>query len=306
MSRAVRFGEYGGVDVLHVDDVERPEPGPGQVLVQVRAAGINPGEAGIREGRLHSLWPATFPSGQGSDLAGVVTDRAPDVADYGPGDEVIGFTDDRASQAEYVAVDARNLTARPAGVPWEVAGALFVAGTTAYACVRAVKVTRGDLVVVAGAAGGVGTLAAQLARNAGATVVGLAGPAHHDWLGEHGIVPVVHGEGVADRLLATAGRAPDAFIDTHGGGYVRLAIELGVRADRINTTIDFEDARRYGTSAEGSSAAADARVLAELAAQLDTGDLDLPIARAYPLEEVRDAYRDLAGGHTLGKIVLIP
>ena len=138
MPKAVRFEEYGGVDVLSVVEVPMPEPGPGQVLVRVKAAGINPGEAKIRDGLLHAQWPATFPSGQGSDLAGIVARPGPGVTGFAEGDEVIGFTDDRASQAEYVLVDAGHLTARPAGVPWEVAGALFVAGATAYATVAAV------------------------------------------------------------------------------------------------------------------------------------------------------------------------
>ncbi len=143
MSRAVRYDEYGGVDVLNVVDVADPVPGPGELLVRVRAAGINPGESKIREGLLHERWPATFPSGQGSDLAGVVEAVGAGVDGFGPGDDVIGFTDDRASQAELVVIDAAHATAKPAGVPWEVAGALFVAGATAYAASRAVNPARG-------------------------------------------------------------------------------------------------------------------------------------------------------------------
>src|SRR6202034_3947349 len=190
--KAVRFDEYGDIDVLKVVDVPTPVPGPGQVLVQLKAAGINPGEAKIREGLLHSLWPPTFPSGQGSDLAGVVAETGPGVTGFSAGDEVIGWTDNRASQAEYVLVEAGHLTAKPAGVPWEEAGALFVAGVTAYAAVRAVALTPGDTVVVAGAAGGVGTIAVQLARRAGATVIGLAGPGKHAWLGAHRAMPGRH------------------------------------------------------------------------------------------------------------------
>ena len=107
--KAVRFDEYGGVDVLKVVDVPAPTPGPGQVLVQVKAAGVNPGEAKIREGMLHSRWPATFPSGQGSDLAGVVAGTGAGVTGFSARDEVIGYTDNRASQAEYVLVEAANL-----------------------------------------------------------------------------------------------------------------------------------------------------------------------------------------------------
>ncbi len=108
MPKAVRFENYGGIDVLRVEDVARPVPGEGQVLVQVKAAGINPGEAKIREGLLHSRWPATFPSGQGSDLAGVVAETGPGVTGFSAGDEVIGWTDNRASQAEYVVVRSRE------------------------------------------------------------------------------------------------------------------------------------------------------------------------------------------------------
>src|SRR5487761_1196129 len=146
--KAVRFEEYGGVDVLTVADVPVPEPGPGQALVRVRAAGINPGEAKIREGLLHAQWPATFPSGQGSDLAGVVERVGSGVTEVAEGDEVIGWVDDRSAQAEYAVVDADNLTSKPAGVPWQVAGALGVAGFTAWAAVRAVSVETGDTVAV--------------------------------------------------------------------------------------------------------------------------------------------------------------
>ena len=126
--KAVKFDEYGGIDVLQVMDVPRPVPGAGQVLVQVKAAGINPGEAKIREGLLDALWPATFPSGEGSDLAGIVAETGPGVTSFSAGDELIGWTDNRASQAEYVVVEEQHLTAKPGGVPWPVAGALFVAG----------------------------------------------------------------------------------------------------------------------------------------------------------------------------------
>src|SRR5690349_4792940 len=120
MPRAVRFDDYGGLDVLQVVDVERPVPERGELLVAVKAAGINPGEAKIREGRLRDRFPATFPSGEGSDLAGVVTEVGEGVEEFGPGDEVIGWTDNRASHAEFVVVGADHATRRPPQVPWEV------------------------------------------------------------------------------------------------------------------------------------------------------------------------------------------
>ena len=303
--KAVRFDHYGDVDVLDVVDVAVPQPGTGRVVVQLTAAGINPGEAKIREGLLHDRWPATFPSGQGSDLAGVISQVGEGVTTFAPGDEVIGYTDGRASQAEYVLVDAGHLTSRPAGVPWEVAGSLYVAGCTAYAAVRAVSLVPGDTVVVAGAAGGVGSIAVQLARLAGAEVVGLASEIQHDWLRSKGVIPVMYGGGVAERIRAVA-PSVDALIDTVGDGYVRLAIDLQVSPGRIDTIADFGAVAQFGVKADGNAAGASADVLAELARLVAAGQLEVPIAATFPLEEVRDAYRLLARGHTRGKIVLMP
>jgi NADPH:quinone reductase-like Zn-dependent oxidoreductase len=304
--KAVRFGEYGGVDVLTVADVPQPEPGAGQVLVKVKAAGINPGEAKIRDGSLHEMWPSTFPSGEGSDLAGVVERVGADATGVAVGDEVIGWVDTRSSHAEYAVVEAANLTPRPVGVPWEVAGALAIAGSTAWAAVEAVALKPKDIVVVSGAAGGVGSIAVQLARRAGATVVGLASESNRAWLEEHGVIGVTYGDGVADRIYAVAGSA-DAFIDTYGGDYIELAIQqLGVAPERIDTIARFDAVAKYGIKAEGSAAGLSAGNLGTLAGLIAKGELEVPIAATYPLSEVRQAYAELAAGHTRGKIVLIP
>jgi len=302
----VRFDEYGDIDVLKVVDVPRPVPGPGQVLVKVVAAGINPGEASIRKGLLDTVWPATFPSGEGSDLAGIVEEVGLNVTRFVVGDEVLGFVETRSSHADLAVADADNLVARPGGVPWDVAGSLFVVGTTAYAAVRAVGLVPGDKVVVSGAAGGVGSLAVQLAAHAGATVIGLASEEHHRWLAGHGVIPVVYGDGVAERIREASDGRIDALIDTFGGGYVEMAIGLGVPPERIDTIIDRAAAQEYGAKTDGSAAAANAGVLAELAELIAEGRLEIPIAKTYPLTEVREAYRDLEQRHTLGKIVLKP
>lgn len=305
-NRAVKFDRYGGVDVLNVVDVPRPVPGEGQVLVRVRAAGINPGEAAIREGKFAKQQPSSFPSGEGSDLAGTVEEVGKNVRRVKAGDEVIGFTNDRASHAEFVLVPEDHLTPRPANVSWEQAGALFVVGTTAYAAVKAIDLRPGDTVVVSGAAGGVGSLAVQLAKNAGAKVIGLASKAHHPWLYRNGVIPVSYDEGAAGRIRKVSGGKVDAFIDTHGEGYVDLAIELGVPPHRINTIIDFEAAKKYDARTDGNQAGAKTGVLAELAGLIASGKLEIPIAKVYHLDDVRDAYRELEKHHTHGKIVLVP
>jgi NADPH:quinone reductase-like Zn-dependent oxidoreductase len=306
MPCAVRFGKYGGIDVLEVVEVERPTPGPGKVLVRVKAEGINPGEASIRKGVFADRWPSTFPSGQGSDLAGIVEEVGPQVSNVAVGDEVIGFTNDRSSQAEFVLVESGNLVPRPANVPWKQAGALFVAGTTAYAAVRSVAVSPGDTVVISGAAGGVGSIAVQLARIAGAKVIGLSSDANHKWLADHGIIPVTYGAGVEDRIRAACGGKVDAFIDTFGGGYVELALKLGVGPTRIDTIIDFAAAAKYGVKTEGNHEAATADVLGQLAGLVAAGRLEILIAKVYPLADVREAYQELEQRHIRGKIVLEP
>ena len=303
--KAVKFEQYGGIDVLKIEEIARPVPAANEVLVKVKAAGINPGEASIREGKLEKMFHTTFPSGEGSDFAGIVEEAGTDVTGFAIGDEVIGFNHNRSSHAEYVVTDADHIVYRPANVSWEQGGALFVAGTTAWASVKAVSLKTGDTVVVSGAAGGVGSIAVQLANNEGAKVIGLAGESNHQWLKDHGIIPVAYGEGVAERIRAAADGKVDAFIDTYGQGYVELALRIGVPADRINTVIDFEAAAKFGVKSDGSQAASNITVLAELAGLIAAGKLDIPIAKTYPLDEVREAFTELEKRHTQGKIVLL-
>ena len=307
MPKAVRYEEFGGIDVLRVEEVERPVPGAGQVLVRVKAAGINPSEAVIRTGAVAQIFPSTFPSGQGSDLAGLIEEVGAGPGGFSPGDEVIGFTDNRASQAELVLVEAGDLTHKPEKVSWEAAGGLYVAGATAWGAVHAVQPKKGETVVISGAAGGVGSLAVQLARRTGATVIGLASDSNHEWLKSYGVIPVAYGDGVAVRIRAAASGGVDAFIDTHGDGYVELALALGVAAGRIDTIADYAAAAKHGVKTDGGAEAGPgATVLAELAGLIADGHLEVPIANVYPMAQVRDAYTELERRHTHGKIVLRP
>ena len=308
MSKAVQFDKYGGIEVLEVRDVPRPVPGTGEVLVEVRAAGINPSEGVIRSGALHHMFPATFPSGQGSDMAGVVVEVGPGVSGFAVGDEVVGFSMRRSSHAEYVTVPANQLTLRPAEVPWEVAGSLFVAGVTAYAAVRAVRLESGAAVAIAGAAGGVGSIAVQLARRAGATVLGIAGPSNDAWLAKHGAIPVNYGDNLPARLRAAAPSGHiDALLDFFGGGYVAMAVEdLKLPPDKVDTIADFDAVKRYGVQSKGGADAATAAVLAELADLVASGELEVPIAGVFALGDVREAFQQLELRHTHGKLVLRP
>ncbi|WP_067665431.1 NADP-dependent oxidoreductase [Nocardia miyunensis] len=306
MAQVVRFDRYGDVDVLDVVEAPDPVAGPGQVVVQVVAAGINPGEGKIRSGLLHEVFPATFPSGQGSDLAGRVVGIGEGVSGVAVGDEVLGFTNERASHATHVVVPVEQVAPKPAGLSWDVAGSLFVAGTTAFAAVRSVRPEAGDTIVVSGAAGGVGSLVVQLLRARDVTVIGIAGTGNHEWLRSLGVTPVTYGDGLADRIRATAPDGVDAFIDLYGPDYVELAIELGVQPDRIDTIADFAAVAKYGVKAEGNGAADTIDVVSELADQVVAGKLEVPVAAVYPLADVRAAFTELEHGHTHGKIVLHP
>jgi NADPH:quinone reductase len=306
MAKAVRFDKYGSVDVLYVADVEVPSAAAGEVVVRVQAAGMNPGEAAIREGYLDSVFPSTFPSGEGSDLAGLVTAVGDGVTEFSVGDEVLGWSERRSSHAEYVAVPADQLIRKAAGLSWPVAGAMYVVAVTAYAAVRAVSAGPGDTVVVSAAAGGVGTVVVQLLKIRGASVIGIASAANHAWLTAHGVTPVSYGDGLAGRLRAAAPDGIDAFIDLFGPDYVRLAVDLDVPRDRIETIIAFAAAQEYGIKAEGSSDASTTDVLAEMTDLVASGQIEIPIAASYSLDEVQQAYTELEQRHTRGKIVLIP
>jgi NADPH:quinone reductase-like Zn-dependent oxidoreductase len=306
MSRAVRFDEFGDVSVLEVVAVPTPRPGPDRVVVEVRAAAINPGETAIRRGVLEKVFPTKFPSGEGSDFSGVVVAVGERVNDFAPGDEVLGWSDERSSHATHVSVPTSHLVRKPAKLSWEVAGALYVAGMAAWASVQAVAPKAGEVVVVSGAAGGVGSIAVQLVRLRGATVVAIASPRNHEWLRKLGAIPVDHDSRTIDRVreAAPAGRV-DAWIDAFGGGYVDMAIQLGVPSKRINTIIDFEAVQKHGVQAEGTQSASSASSLAQLAQLVADGKVEVPIAARYRLDQVREAYDELEKRHTRGKIVLV-
>ena len=303
--KAVRYQEYGGPDVLEVVDVPDPSPGRGEVVVRVVAAGTNPGESAIRSGVMKEVFPADFPEGQGSDLAGVISSVGDGVEDVAVGDAVIGMSDSRNAHAEYALLSADQMTPKPEGLEWAVAGSLYVVGATAEVMMRAVRPEEGETVIVSGAAGGVGTLVTQLAMRAGARVIAVASEPNHEALRGWGAEPLSYGDGLEERIRSLAPDGVQALLDAYGGGYVELALGMGVPADRIETIIDYDAVQRHGVHGDGMSTLEDPRpVIARLAELLASGELELPIKGRFPLEQVSDAYREVENRHGLGKVVL--
>jgi NADPH:quinone reductase-like Zn-dependent oxidoreductase len=221
------------------------------------------------------------------------------------GDAVIGMSDSRNAHAEYVLLSADQMTPEPEGLDWAVAGSLYVVGATAEVMMRAVRPEEGETVVVSGAAGGVGTLVTQLAVRVGARVIAVASEPNHEALRGWGAEPVSYGDGLEERIRSLAPDGVQALLDAYGGGYVELALGMGVPADRIETIIDYDAVQRHGVRGDGMSTLEDPRpVVAKLADLLASGGLELPIKARFPLEQVSDAYREVENRHGLGKIEL--
>lgn len=303
--RAVRFEEYGDETVLQVQEVDDPQPGEGEVVVRVITAGTNPGEVGIRTGALASMFPATFPEGEGSDLAGRIVAVGAGVTDVAIGQSVIGFSDGRNAQAELALLPAARVVPKPDALDWDVAATLYVAGTTALALLQEVPIGAGDTVVVAGAAGGVGVFLTQLAVGTGATVLAIAGEANHEWLRAHGAEPVAYGEGLEERLRSAAPDGVTAFFDLFGDGYADVAVAIGVPAGRVATVADFGAGERLGVTVTGMSALHDpADGIRQLAAITSQGGFEVPIKARFPLDQVQEAYREVSRRSGLGKVIL--
>ena len=306
-ARAVLFDRYGDRDVLYVADVPMPTPAAGEVVVAVKAAGINPGEAKIRSGALRDSFPATFPSGEGSDLAGVVVAVGDGVDDFAVDDAVLGFSWSRSSHATHVAVPASRLIHKPAELSWEVAGSLYVVGCTAYAAVRAIDAKAGETVAVSAAAGGVGTVVVQLLALREARVLGIASPSNAEWLQSHGAVPrALRGRawpGVC-RRRRRMGSMPSSI--SSGPSTSSLPSTSASPATASRRSRSFAKAQELGVKSDGSGTASTPEVLSEMAGLVASGAIEIPIAATYPLDRVADAFEELERGHTRGKIVLIP
>ncbi|MFB7860430.1 NADP-dependent oxidoreductase [Streptomyces sp. NPDC056069] len=303
---AIVYEEFGGPEVLrHEAGVTVPLPGPGEVRVKVAAVGVNPVDWKRRYGWVEAFYPTTFPAVPGLEFAGTVDALGEGVAELGVGDEVFGWSRTGA-YAEYAIADV--VARKPAGLSWESAASIPVAGETAKRVLELLGVERGETLLLHGAAGAVGAVAAQLAVAAGVTVIGTASERNHAFLRELGVTPVTYGEGLGDRVRAAAPQGVDAVFDAAGHDTLPVSVELlGGETSRI-VTIAATDAAEHGIVFSGVTVeAATAREwLTGLAALAVDGRLRLDIADTLPLKEAARAQELSEAGHVRGKLVLLP
>ncbi|MFF1689008.1 MULTISPECIES: NADP-dependent oxidoreductase [unclassified Streptomyces] len=304
--KAISYSGYGGPEVLEYGEVRDPKVGPDSVLVKIRAAAVNPVDWQAREGYLAPALDAVFPVIPGWDVSGVVVQPGASVTEFATGDEVIGYVREdflsRGTFAEYVAAPVRTLARKPRNLSYEEAAGLPLAGLTAYQVLTgALAVQEGDVVLVHAAAGGVGSIAVQLARHFGARVIGTASERNHDFLRELGVEPVTYGEGLTERVRALAPEGLDAAFDTVGGEALKVSADLLAPGGRLASIADASVVDLGGRYVFVRPDAADLARLTDLAEQ---DVVTVHVDETFPLERTADAHRLSAEGRTRGKIVV--
>ncbi|MEU4761717.1 NADP-dependent oxidoreductase [Actinosynnema sp. NPDC023794] len=299
--KAVVLHRFGGPETLRLDEVERPEPGPGQVRLRVRAVGVNPYDAKIRSGAMEAVFSTPLPTILGLEVAGVVDAVGSDVTAWSVGDEVLGWSDTGA-YAEHAL--ATTVARKPEGLSWEHAVTLPVALETTDRVFGLLGVKSGETLLVHGAAGGVGTVAVQLGVLAGLRVVGTAGPANQEHVAALGATPTTYGEGLVERVRAVAPEGVDAVFDVAGKGALPASIDLRGGTDRIVTIADGPAAAELGVVFTHGPQRRSAERLAEVAALAARGELVTTVGRVFPLADAAEAHRAAAEGHGRGKLVL--
>lgn len=298
--RAVEYREHGDSSVLALAERTVPEPGRGQVRLAVRAAGVNPFDWKVRKGLFGPSMPDSFPAVPGSDVAGVVDAVGPDVTEFAVGDEVLGAAS--GSYAEVALASAKNLVAKPTELSWADAAALNTGVTTAYRALALLDLVDGEVLLINGAAGTVGSVAAQLAVSRGLTVIGTASHANHEYLRSLGVTPVLYGDGLLDQVDAIA--RIDAALDTAGHGALPDLIELTGGTERVVTIADGQAGELGVRFSAGRPDEQVPGALAEGAALAAAGKLTLPVT-TYPLAKAAKAQDESETGHVRGKLVLL-
>ncbi|GFE27194.1 NADP-dependent oxidoreductase [Streptomyces nigrescens] len=302
--RAIIYDTFGGAEVLRLGDTDKPVPGPGDVRVKVVTVGVNPLDYKRRYGWVEQFYPTTFPAVPGLEFAGVVDALGDGAGDeFAVGDEVFGWTRTGA-YAEYAL--AGDIVRKPAALSFEAAAALPVAGETAQRVLDLLGLTTGETLLLHGAAGAVGQVAVQLAVAGGATVVGTASPANHDFLRALGAVPVAYGAGLADRVRAVAPQGVDAVFDAAGQDALPVSIALrGGTTDRIVTIADMNAAEHGVPFSAGGTPSEQIRAgLAAHARLAVEGRLAVPVVETFPLADAAKAQELSEAGHVRGKLVI--
>jgi NADPH:quinone reductase-like Zn-dependent oxidoreductase len=305
--RAITQTQYGGPEVLGLAEVDEPTVGPDSVRVRVQAAGVNPVDFKIRQGHLKGAFPSYFPLVLGWDVCGVVEAAGPAVRGFAPGDEIVAYARkdylQHGAYAERMSIPQRCLAHKPKRIDARAAAGLPLAGLTAWqALTEGVELKKGQTVLVHAASGGVGSFAVQLARWLGARVIGTASEANHDYLRSFGAEPVTYGQGLEDRVRKLAPQGVDAVVDLVGGAALASSPGLLRPGGRLTSIIDPGTVQKLG--GRYVFVRPEATHLAKLAELVDEGQLQIEVARAYPLDQAADAHRLLETGHVRGKLVL--
>lgn len=296
---AARFSRFGGPEVLQIVELPDPHPGPGEIRIAVRAAGVNASDWKKRQGQLDPELPQLL----GYEAAGVVDELGDGVADVAVGDRVFGFASEEGAQAESVVLS--HYAPIPAVLDFAGAAALPAAIETATRALDQLGVRSGSTLLVNGASGVVGSAAVQFAVARGARVIGVAGPANHDYLRSLGSEAVAYGVGLVDRVRTLAPDGVDAALDVAGSGVLPELIELTGGADRVVTIADFAGAQQYGVRFSRGDTGRALHVLGEIGALIEAGRFALPVAQSFPLAEIGQAHRVGEAGHLRGKLVLL-
>jgi NADPH:quinone reductase-like Zn-dependent oxidoreductase len=302
--KAMVFDRFGGPEILRAADVPMPKVGPGEILIRVRSAAVNPVDWKIMAGMLDGIMPTFLPVTPGWDVSGVVEAVGFDTPEFRPGDEIIAYGRKSAihdgSFAEFFTVSAQAAARKPARLDWNQAAGLPLAGLTGYQLLTRLGMKAGDIILIHGAAGGVGILGAQAAIATGARVIGTASPANHEFLRGFGIEPVAYGEGLEERIRALAPTGVDIVADFVGGvaDVSRAVLRAG---GQMGSIVDDSLVAHGGHYIWVRPNGADLQKLADLA---DAGRLTVPVARAFPLEQAADALAFSMTGHVRGKIAV--
>ncbi|WP_375492229.1 NADP-dependent oxidoreductase [uncultured Jatrophihabitans sp.] len=298
--RAARFSSFGGPEVLEIVELPEPHPGPGQVRVAVRAAGIGASDWHKRAGQMDQDLPQTL----GYEAAGVVDELGADVADVAIGDRVFGFCTDGAAQAESAVLS--YYAPMPATLDFTEAASLPAAAETAARALDQLGVQRGNTVLINGASGNIGSAAVQFAVARGARVIGTASAANHDHLRSLGAEPVTYGPGLVERVRELAPDGVDLALDVAGSGVLPELIELAGGADHVLTVADFAGAQKYGVRFSKGDTGRALYVLDEIGGLIESGQFTVPAVRTFPLDEIAEAHRVGEAGGVHAKIVLVP